>query len=152
MDTLLAAMQCRAAFWAISLEICIGRKCYGTVKTSSRYYVLNQSRQLRSCYIERQSRTLLFGTLRAVRTIAAVGVLVSVLPVFAIAVHLVDRLLTRPEEGVAIHMVCIADPPAEQISSYSSRVRRKFLIALETSVEQRVPIVGRKVVADPACT
>jgi hypothetical protein len=87
MDALLATMQGRPTLRAVSLEIYIGRKCYGTVKASGCHYVLNQPRQLRSSYIDRQSRTLLFGALRAVRTIAAVGVLVSVVPVFAIAVH-----------------------------------------------------------------
>lgn len=63
MDALLAAMQGRTTFRAVSLEINIGCKCDSTVKASGRHYVLNKSWQLRARYIDRQSRALLSGAL-----------------------------------------------------------------------------------------
>jgi hypothetical protein len=102
MNALLTTMQGRPTLRASSSEISIGRERYSTVKAARRHYVLNQSWQLRSCDINGQSRALLLRAVRAVRPRPAVRILVSVLPVFAIAVHLVDRLLRKSRRGAAI--------------------------------------------------
>ena len=92
MHALLTAMQRNPAFGADAFEIGVRRQCGAATEASGGNYVLNQAGKLGSSNIKRKLGPMLARTLSTMRIWGSIGFVVSVLPVFAIAVHLIGSL------------------------------------------------------------